>query len=154
MSGILAELDWDPDVIVVFGSIFLIVFVVALFRFLRARMRHREVLAAIEKGIPLPELTAAEPRILQSKPRIPRGITNIALGIALIVLSPAFMLHGLAAGKMQGMESLAPTIIWGSAFPSLVCFSIGLFCFIRGWMLRKHEKENQPPNAAERMSQQ
>jgi len=140
----------NEDIIVpaiVFGSIVLIVFVVALFRFLRARMRHKEVLAAIEKGVAIPDLSTA-------KPRIPRGITNIALGIALIVLSPAFMLHGLAACSIQGMESLAPTIIWGSAFPSLVCFSIGLFCFIRGLMLRKYEKENQPPKTAERTSQQ
>jgi hypothetical protein len=135
MLGILAQLDWDPDVIVTFGSIILIVFVVALFRFLRARMRHKEVLAAIEKGVAIPDLST-------SKPRIPRGITNIALGIALIVLSPAFIFQ--------------PTLIWGwgSAFPSLVCFSIGLFCLIRGLMLRKHEKDNQPPKAAERTNQQ
>jgi len=154
MSEILARLDCDPNAVVVFGFIFLVVFVVTLFGFLRARMRHKEVLAAIEKGIPLPELTAAEPRVLQSRPRMPRWITNVSLGIALIVLSPAFMFHGLAAGRMQGMESLSQTIIWGSAFPSLVCFSIGLFCLIRGWMLRKHEKENQPPKVAEKTSQQ
>lgn len=140
-------MQWDTDLIVIFGGIALIVFVVSLFRFLRARMRHKEVLAAIEKGVAVPNLSTA-------KPRIPRGITNIAFGIALIVLSPAFMLHGLAACRIQGMESLAPTLIWGSAFPSLVCFSIGLFCFIRGWMLRKYEKENQPPKTAERTSQQ
>ena len=147
MFGILAKSDWDTDEIMVFGFIFLIVFVVALFRFLRAKMRHKEVLAAIEKGVAIPDLSTA-------KPRIPRGITNIALGIALIVLSPAFMLHGLAACRIQGLESLAPTIIWGSAFPSFVCFSIGLFCLVRGLMLRKYEKENQPPKAAERTSQQ
>ena len=130
-------MQWDTDLIV----IALIVFFVGLFRFLRARMRHKEVLAAIEKGVAVPDLSPA-------KPRIPRGITNIAFGIALVVLSPAFILHGLAAGRIEGMESLAQTIIWGSAFPSLVCFSIGIFCLVRGWMIRKHEKENQPPKAA------
>jgi hypothetical protein len=119
----------------VFGMPVLIVFVVCLFRFLKARMRHREILAAIEKGITLPELSS-------SKPRIPSWITNLAIGIAFIVFSPAFIIVGLgAAGKVGSVKSV---VLGGTAMPSLVFLSLGLFFLIRGLLLRKHERQVAP----------
>lgn len=131
LEGILA-------ILLIFGGPILIVFVVCLFRFLKARMRHKEILVAIEKGVVLPE---------PSKPRIPTWITNIAIGIAFIVFSPAFVLVGMGAGNQVGC--MATTVICGTAMPSLIFFSIGLFFFIRGILLRKHERQ-----IAERTSQQ
>lgn len=133
LEGILA-------IVLIFGGPLLIVFVVCLFRFLKARMRHREILAAIEKGITLPEPES-------SKPRIPRWITNVAIGAAFIVFSPAFILVGMGAGHEVGC--MKTTVLCGTAMPSLIFFSIGLFFFIRGLLLRKHECQ-----AAQRTSQQ
>jgi len=133
-------MDWEGmlAILLIFGGPILVVFVVCLFRFLKSRMQHKEILAAIEKGVAIPDLRTA-------KPLIPRWITNIALGIALIVLSPAFVLHGIGTSGMKGLESLKTVLIYNTAFPTLICFSIGLFFLIRGLLLRKHEKDNQPP---------
>ena len=114
-----------------FWATALIVFIVCLFRFFRARMRHREILAAIEKGVALPELPSAH--------RIPNWITSTAIGIGLIVFSPAFILVGLGASKQ--VSEMRMTILGGTAFPSLLCFSIGLFFLIRGLLLKKHIRQ-------------
>ncbi len=134
LEGILA-------IVLIFGGPLLIVFVVCLFRFLKARMRHREILAAIEKGMTLP------PELLSSKPPIPRWITNMAIGTAFIVFSPAFVLVGMGAGHEVGC--MKTTVICGTAMPSLIFFSIGLFFFIRGLLLGRHERQT-----AQRTSQQ
>ena len=134
LEGILA-------IVLIFGGPLLIVFVICLFRFLKARMRHREILAAIEKGMTLPE-----PGF--SKPRIPRWITNVAIGTAFIVFSPAFILVGMGAGNEVGGNEKT-MVICGTAMPSLIFLSIGLFFFIRGLLLRKHEYQT-----AERTCQQ
>jgi len=131
LEGILA-------IVLIFGGPILIVFVVCLFRFLKARMRHKEILVAIEKGVALPE---------PSKPRIPTWITNVAIGTAFIVFSPAFILVGMGAGHEVGC--MKTTVICGTAMPSLVFFSIGLFFFIRGLLLRRYECQ-----AAQRTGQQ
>ncbi len=133
LEGILA-------ILLIFGGPILIVFVVCLFRFLKARMRHKQILMAIEKGVTLPELGF-------SKPRIPTWITNVAIGIAFIVFSPAFVLVGMGAGHEVGC--MKTTVICGTAMPSLIFFSIGLFFFIRGLLLGRHERQT-----AQRTSQQ
>ena len=135
-------MDWEGilAILLIFGGPVLIVFVVCLFRFLKARMQHREILAAIEKGMTLPELPL-------SKPRIPTWITNVAIGTAFIVFSPAFVLVGMGACNEVG--DMKTTVICGTAMPSLIFFSIGLFFFIRGMLLRRHECQT-----AQRASQQ
>jgi hypothetical protein len=110
----------------------LIILVIYLFRFFRAKMKHKEILAAIEKGLPLPQQVFT--------PRIPNWITGIAIGIAFIVFSPAFVLVGLGAAQQVGND-LSAAVFGGTAFPSLIFLSIGLFFLIRGMLLRKHERQ-------------
>jgi hypothetical protein len=114
-------------ILAVFGTPVLIIIVVCLFRLMKAHMRHKEVLAAIEKGIALPE----------PPPSSPRWITNVAIGAAFIAFSPAFVLIGIgAAQQVGGPES---TIVFGgTAFPSLIFLSLGLFFLIRGLLVRKY----------------
>lgn len=133
LEGILA-------IVLIFGGPILMVFVVCLFRFLKARMRHKQILMAIEKSVTLPEPES-------SKPRIPTWITNVAIGAAFIVFSPAFILVGMGAGHEVG--DMKTTVICGTAMPSLIFFSIGLFFFIRGLLLGRHERQ-----IAQRTSQQ
>jgi len=116
-------------IIAVFGMPVFIVFFVCWFRYLRARMRHAQILAAIEKGITLPE-----------PPGFPKWITSAAIGIAFIVFSPAFILVGLGASDQ--VNEMRTTILSGTAFPSLAFLSIGIFFLIRGLLLRKHERQN------------
>jgi len=121
-------MDWEGVIAIVgiFGMPVLIVFFVCLFRFLKNRMRHREVLAAIEKGIVLPE---SEVR----KAVIPPWITSVAAGVGLLVFSPTFIIKAV-------MES---SNITGAIGKSLFFLSIGLFFLIRGLLLRKHEKQRE-----------
>jgi hypothetical protein len=111
-----------------FGSIVLIVFIVGMFLFLRARMRHREIMAAIEKGVSLSELRASE----FSKPHMPRWIGNMSLGIAFLIVSPVFIVHGLLSVGRSGMGNIIPTFI---------CFGIGVCFLIRGLLFRKYEHQ-------------
>jgi hypothetical protein len=127
-------------ILLIFGGPVFVIFFVCLFRFLKARMRHKEILAAIEKGVALPEPPP-------SKPRIPRWITSVAIGIAFIVFSPAFVLVGMGVGSHADTARI--TVICGTAMPSLICLSIGLFFFIRGILLRKYEKQAQLPKASQ-----
>jgi hypothetical protein len=123
-------------IIAVFGMPVLIVFFVCWFRYLKARMRHKEILAAIEKGVTLPEPA--------SPPSFPSWITSVAIGIGFIVFSPAFILVGLGAARVVGGKESA-VVFGGTAMPTLIFLSIGVFFLVRGLLLRRHmRKTNQP----------
>ena len=117
-----------------------VVFVALLCRYLLARMRHKQAMAAIEKGLPLSTLQTKK---LQG----PRWITNITFGIALLVISPCIIIFGLAL-----LDEWHPRLlldgIWTerSVLPPLILFlgitllCVGIACLIKGLLQRKAEK--------------
>ena len=121
------------------GNIMILLVVTSAFtfRYLIARMRHKEVITAIEKGISPSELKAAS---LGS----PRWVTNITFGIFLLFIAPVIILSSLPFWDEWkpslffdfGPTGTLPVII---LFLGLVLFGIGISSLIRGILQRKFE---------------
>jgi len=100
----------------------LIIGVVAV---VKKRFEHKQIMAAIEKGIPLSEL-----RTLTQKQNGPAWMKRITAGIASIVIGLAFIVVGV-----PGVPNL---------FVGLVLCGIGIASVVRGTLLRKYEPQMQP----------
>ena len=128
MSGILAifnGINWSDAM--VFLTIVLVVLVVIswfLFSFFARRFKHKETMAAIEKGIPLSEI----------KPKGAHWITNISIGIGFIIISLPFLVDFLDGFirynflREKGLQVFA------------VFFAIGAAFLVRGLLQRKIQR--------------
>ncbi len=80
----------DPDIVALFIPILMVLGGVAIAIFAivngsrRRELEHRERLAAIEKGLPLPEPPMEQPRLKYSSRRA-AGLTLVAIGLALVI---------------------------------------------------------------------
>ena len=108
------------------------------FAFYRQRLEHKQIMAAIEKGIPLSELRPV-------KPAGSVWIKNITAGIALLIIALPLLLFGFFAldrwlfANLQGQ----PWNTFLSPLPLLlgiILFAIGISKLIRGLLLRKTDK--------------
>lgn len=113
-----------PTVVATSPFIFLAVVILAVLtlRYLLYRMKHQQIMAAIEKGLPLPEL------------KMPRwkgfsAATSIALAPAMFIIAvgPAYMFY-----KDQMSED--------AFLGSCIFCGLGIFFLIRGILQRKAEK--------------
>ena len=115
-----------------------VVFFALLCRYLLACMRHKQILASIEKGLPLSNQKA-------NKLQGPRWITNMTFGITLLLISPCIIVFGLALfddftpSKFFGLgpTGVLPVV---TLFLGLALFAIGIAQLIRGLLQRKAEK--------------
>ncbi len=117
-----------------FGIFFILIgcaapiIVVGVVYYLKKRLEHKQIMAAIEKGTPLSEL----------RPPKQNGalwIKNLTFGIALIIIGIGIGLSGQ----------------WGGII-GLVLFAIGVAWVVRAWLNRKYQVQSQPldkSNAAE-----
>jgi hypothetical protein len=114
------------------------VIIIGLIYFLKKRLDHKQVMAAIEKGTPLSDLKPL-------KRTGPLWIKNLTAGIALIVISA-----GLVGFRFVCSEALTlPGEVWGWFFVALILFAIGVSRLIRGLLQRRTEKAQrqiQPSN--------
>jgi len=113
----------------------IIVLIICLFYYLKKRLEHTQIMAAIEKGAPLSELRLAKETVRRKGPA---WIKSIVVGIALIFISLPFL-----------VMSLEPLICRGDVddeglVPFGVLFGIGLAFFIRGLLLRKTWRQSPP----------
>lgn len=105
------------------------IIVVGLVYYLKKRLDHKQIMAAIEKGTPLSELRPP-------KPKGPLWIKNLTAGIALLIVS-AGLFYMLRRDFLAGGKSLE--ILLG-----FVLGSIGIAFFIRGLLQRKTQQQIQP----------
>ncbi len=114
------------------------VIVIGLIYFLKKRLDHKQVIAAIEKGTPLSDLKPL-------KPTGPLWIKNLTAGIALLIISA-----GLIGFRFVYREAMTvPGELWGWFFVALILFAIGVSRLIRGLLQRRTEKAQrqiQPSN--------
>ncbi len=97
--------------------------VVGVIYYLKKRLEHKQILAAIEKGTPLSEL----------RPPKPNGalwIKNLTVGIAMLVI-------GL------GWSFMVPTRS-EPMFVAVILISVGIAWIVRGVLNRKHQVPSQP----------
>jgi len=111
-------------VVVVFFFVLVIVLILGLFEYSKKRLEHKQILAAMEKGIPLSELKPPKPQ-----PVGPSWIRYISVGVALIVA--ALVLFFLFSGLNPGGIVIAILIGTGVAWT------------IRGLLHRKYELKSQ-----------
>ena len=99
------------------------IIVVGVIYYLKKRLEHKQVMAAIEKGTPLSEL----------RPHKQNGtlwIRNITIGIALLVI-------GL------GWSFMVPTRS-ESMFVAVILIGVGIAWIVRGVLNRKYQMPSQP----------
>jgi hypothetical protein len=122
MLPILADAEIEPSIIVGLVIIIEVIAVLSFIFFLR-RLRHKEIMAAIEKGISLPTKPTT--------PKGPRWITNISVGIGFLIVSLTFL--GLLLGTYIHKKELDE----GMLVPPGIFLAIGAAFLIRGLLQRK-----------------
>jgi len=116
-------------VLIIFLAISSPIIIVGLIYYLKKRLEHKQIMAAIEKGTPLSELRPA-------KPAGQLWIKNLTAGIALLIIAAGLIWVGLARGY-DCNESL------GFFFVAVILFAFGVSRLIRGLLQRKAEKQPQ-----------
>ncbi|MCJ7617218.1 MAG: hypothetical protein MUO43_11860 [Desulfobacterales bacterium] len=105
------------------------IIVVGVIYYLKKRLEHKQIMAAIEKGTPLSEIIPPKPR-----PVGPAWIKYVSIGIALIIIGLGFVLGGLGTGGEIGI------LIF------FVLCGIGAAMLIRGLLHRKYYLKEQASN--------
>jgi hypothetical protein len=105
--------------------------VICVVHYLKKRLEHKQIMAAIEKGIPLSELVRPKPQLPG-----PRWIRYVSIGIMLLIISLGFLLGGRHE-----------TII------AFALIGVGAGWLVRGLLHRKYylkgqsaNQNNVPPN--------
>lgn len=116
-----------------FLLLFLVIALVISYLFFKKRLEHKQIMAAIEKGIPLSELRPA-------KPTGPAWIwiKSITVSIVLLLMSLPFLFKFLEPLIRRSYFSESSLMLFG------ILFAIGLAFFIRGLLLRKAQRQIQP----------
>ncbi len=112
------------------------IIVVGLVYYLKKRLDHKQIMAAIEKGTPLSELRPA-------KKASPSWIKSLTAGIALLIVAVVFLL--LTGEITEVRKSFLSAPAGAVATPwllfSAVLLAIGVSIFIRGLLQRKAERK-------------
>ena len=118
-------------VLIIFLGLSTPIIVVGVIYYLKKRLAHKQIMAAIEKGTPLSELRPP-------KPAGPIWIKSLTIGIALLVISLPF-LYMFLGPLIRGDRPEE-----GVLFPFGIFFAIGIAFFIRGLLQRKVQPQIQP----------
>ena len=127
------------EVLLIFIGLSTPIIVICLVYYFKKKLDNKEILAAIEKGMPLSELKPAKKRIISGPGWIhdlTKGIICLVIGVGLIPMVIIFLESQLAASQeTQGVFA----IFW---ILPLVFLGNGIGHVISGVLRRKHEKEN------------
>lgn len=111
--------------LIVFIGISSPIIVVGIIYYLKKRLEHKQIMAAIEKGTPLSEIMPPKP-----KPVGPAWIKYVSTGIALIIIGLGFSSHNPMYTYNVG------TLIF------MVLCGVGVGLLIRGLLHRKYYLKN------------
>ncbi|MHC4460751.1 MAG: DUF6249 domain-containing protein [Planctomycetota bacterium] len=101
------------------------IIIVGVVYYLKKRLEHTQIMAAIEKGTPLSEIMPPKP-----KPSGPPWIRYLSIGIALLIIGFGFI--------------VGPTI--GRGFEAVIAFvllGVGIAWIIRSLLHRRYYMKNQ-----------
>jgi len=99
----------------VFGAPVLIVAVIMLINYARARSLHRTVQMMVEKGQPVPAALLAPPAVPRPRSDLRRGVILIAIGIAVMtffVVDEGWHDSAWAFGLIPGLIGVGYLIVW------------------------------------------
>ena len=117
-------------VFIVFASMTTVAIVIGLLVYFGKRLEHKQILAAIEKGVPVSEL---KPRKLE--PAGPVWIKYLTGGIIFFFIGLAFM--SVCPG-IWGMRNAGP-----GAFVAFILCGVGLSWLLRGLLYRKYDTQSR-----------
>ena len=116
------------------------ILIISLVYYLKKRLEHKQIMAAIEKGIPFPDLKLKLP-----KPKGSTWIKNFTAGITLLILAAGFLCFGLFRNHHNGFHHFG--FRSSNLVLPLILFAVGISRLIRGLLQRKSEKTPpHPPN--------
>ncbi|MHC4244997.1 MAG: hypothetical protein ACYS3N_11705 [Planctomycetota bacterium] len=116
-------------VFIVFASMTTVAIVIGLLVFFGKRLEHKQILAAIEKGVPLSGLKSPK-----SQPAGPAWVKYLTGGIAIFFIGLAFMF----GGSVWDRGGVGP-------FVAFILCGVGLAWVARGLLYRKYEKQSRLP---------
>ncbi len=124
-------------VILIFIALSMPLIVVGMVSYFKKKLDHKEILAAIEKGMPLSELKPAK----KKKKSGPDWIQDISKGIACLIIGIGFipMVSLLTGSTMAQDVKYTLEVFW--VIP-VVFMGNGIGQIVSGVLRRKHEKEN------------
>jgi hypothetical protein len=133
-------MDLEPIIggltaLIVFIGLSTPVIVVGVIYYLKKKLEHKRIMAAIEKGTPLSELMLVPP----PKPIGPLWIKNLTAGIAMLIIA-----IGLASMPFLGYFEGPPPFVY--FIVAVILFAIGISHIIRGLLQRKIPEQIQPSN--------
>jgi len=99
----------------VFGAPVLIVTVIMLINYARARSLHRTVRAMVEKGQPVPAALLAPPAVPRPRSDLRRGVILIAIGIGVMTffgVDEGWHDSAWAFGLIPGLIGVGYLIVW------------------------------------------
>ena len=137
-----SELMEGLALVLVFVALSVPIIIVCLFSYLKKRLEHKQIIAAIEKGIPPQQI------LKTVAPAGPRWIKSLTRGIAILLIAVILFTSGLVNGDFCFVFPFGST----RSFIALILLAIGLGLVIRGLLLRKAESQqnqaskNIPPN--------
>jgi 4-hydroxybenzoate polyprenyltransferase len=99
------------------------VVIIGIFYYLKKRLEHKQIMAAIEKGTPLSEIRPPKPRLTG-----PEWIKYLSTGIGMLV-TVVFL---LLMSRYEAQEIVMATLL-----------GVGIAWIIRGFLYRKYARQNQ-----------
>ena len=121
------------EVLIIFIGLSSPILIICLYYYFKKLLEHKQIMAAIEKGIPLPELKVA-------KPAGPAWIKNLTAGITLLIIA-----GGIICVKLIGHHESCLFDDWDSARSSIIIviilFAFGISRLVRGLLQRNAEKQ-------------
>ena len=128
---------YDEVIIVsiVFASMIALAIVIGFVVYFAKRLEHKQILAAIEKGIPPSKLKAPE-----AKSAGLSWAKHISSGIIVLAVAAAFALS---------FEELSYVDNGPGIFVAIILFGVGIALIVRGLLYRKYSAYNrqiEPPN--------
>ena len=101
------------------------VIVIGVIYYLKKRFEHKQIMEALEKGVPLSEL-----RTIKPKPVGPIWVKYISSGVLILAIGLAF----LAVHPWMGSPI---------TFVGIILCGVGIASLIRGLLYRKYQPQNQ-----------
>jgi sterol desaturase/sphingolipid hydroxylase (fatty acid hydroxylase superfamily) len=109
---------------VVFASIIAIAIVIGIVIYFAKRLEHKQILAAIEKGIPPSKLRPTEPKSIG-----PKWIKYITQGIIVLAVAAAFAFGFVRFPFYRNSPAF---------FVAIILCGVGIALIIRGLLYRKY----------------
>jgi len=129
----MGEIAGGITVILIFLGMSSPLIVIGLVYYLKKRLEHKQILAAIEKGTPLSELRPP-------KPKGPLWIKNLTTGITFLIIAAGFVcipliFHGAMPFQQVGFVHFIVATVF---------FAIGASSIVRGLLQRKYLPQEPP----------